>query len=119
MPTDPGTQAKPSTTDYDSEAQERNTKLREALSNAYSRILGEQVSKSFAAFTFEEAMDAQIARIEVNTTKMRPCLLVRVDNIENSLTDAIKQIKAAPPESFVEPDPKSNVNTAEDPKDDD
>jgi hypothetical protein len=80
--------------------------------------LGEQVSKSFAAFTFEEAVDAQIARIEVNVTKLRPCLLDRVDQIQNALTDAIKQIKAAPPESFVPRDPKTNVNTSENPDDD-
>jgi hypothetical protein len=118
MPIDPGTQAKPSTTDQDSENQDRNIKLREAVSNAYSRILGEQVSKSFAAFTFEEAMDAQIARIEVNVTKLRPCLLDRVDQIQNALTDAITQIKAAPPESFIEHDPKTSVNTSENPDDD-
>lgn len=97
----------------DADLQERNIVLREDLSNAYASILGEQSAKSFHAFTFEEALDSQIAKIEGPSTKQRPNLLDRVDRIVNNLVKAVDQIKALPPEQFREPKPSEDVNSPE------
>lgn len=111
-------ESKPSDSASDStssDVQDRNSRLRESISRAYARLLGEQVSKSFTAFTFEEALDAQIERIEGTSTKLRPNLLDRVKKIESEVVDAVKQIKALPPEEFTEVDTTLTVNTKEDP----
>lgn len=97
------------------EVQSRNTRLREALSNAYSALLGDQAVKSFSAFTFEEALNNQIERIEGSGTQLRPNLLARVDRIENNMLQAIAQLKSLPPEMFREANQSTDVNTPNDP----
>lgn len=99
------------------EVQSRNTRLREALSNAYSALLGDQSVKSFSAFTFEEALNNQIERIEGSGTQLRPNLLARVDRVENSMLQAIEQLKALPPEMFREANQTTDVNTPNEPAD--
>lgn len=88
-------------------------KQRRALDNAYGSILGQQTSNSFAAFTFEEAIDQQIERIEGAGTKIRPNLLSRVDRIEAQLLQAVNELKNVPPDQFIERDPDADVNTDE------
>lgn len=92
-----------------------NLKQRQALNNAYAAILGDQNVQSFSAFTFEEAVDAQIERIEGAGTQLRPNLLGRVDRIENELLKAVEELKQVPPEKFLEKDPESDVNTEPNP----
>lgn len=101
----------------DKETQDRNTRLRRDLSNAYASLQGEQTSKSFSAYTFEEALDAQIERIEGEGTKLRPNLLERVDNIESRVLQAVNQIKEMPPEDFIQKDEEQDVNTPSEPSD--
>lgn len=97
----------------DDVGQDRNLKERIALNNAYGALLGQQSVQSFAAFTFEEAVDAQIERIEGAGTQKRPNLLERVDKIERELLQAISVIKQMPPEQFLKPDAERDVNTDE------
>lgn len=91
--------------------QDRNTRLREVLSNAYAALQAEKTVQSFGAFTFEEAMDAQIERISGKGTQLRPNELDRVSRILNQVRDAVTQVKALPPESFAKPKEGEDVNS--------
>lgn len=97
------------------ESQARNNRLREAISNAYAALVGDQNTKSFSAFTFEEALNNQIERIEGSGTQLRPNLLARVDRVESTTLQAIAQLRALPPESFKEANQTTDVNTPNDP----
>lgn len=94
-------------------AQARNTRLREALGNAHAALQAEKAVQSFSAFTFEEALDAQIERIEGSGTQLRPNELDRVDRILSQVVEAVDQIKALPPELFVKPSADEDVNASE------
>jgi hypothetical protein len=95
--------------------QDRNLKERIALSNAYAVLRGQETIQSFSAFTFEEAVDSQIERIEGGGggTAKRPNLLARVDKIEQEALQAIRVLKKIPPEQFIEHDEEEDVNTEE------
>jgi type VI protein secretion system component VasK len=93
--------------------QSRNTRLRESLSNANTALQAERTTQSFSAYTFEEALDAQIERIEGAGTQLRPNELDRVDRILSEVREAVDQIKSLPPESFIKPSSKDDVNTPE------
>jgi hypothetical protein len=95
--------------------QDRNTELRRSLANAYTALLADQTNSSFAAFTFEEALDRQIERIEGAGTQLRPNLLDRVARIESRVVQAVDQAKQQSPESFAKPDESKDVNTANEP----
>lgn len=95
-------------------AQEQNLDLRRILSNAYASLEAEKTTNSFNAYTFEEAMDAQIERIEGKGTPIRPNELDRISKIESELVQAVEKIKAMPPEMFNEKDEAQDVNTSED-----
>jgi hypothetical protein len=86
-------------------------KERTALNNGYAAIVGQQAIQTFTAFTFEEAMEAQLERIEGGGTDLRPNLLDRVDRIENELKDAVAKVIQIPPEQFLEKDEERDVNT--------
>jgi hypothetical protein len=92
--------------------QQQNLREREAINDAYSALLGQQNIQTWAAFTFEEAVDAQIEAIEGKSTDKRPNQQERVDRIEQSVLQAIKTLKDTPPEQFTEHDPSTDVNTA-------
>lgn len=91
--------------------QARNIKEREALSNAYAALVGQQSIQAWSAFTLEEAMDAQIERIEGKSTDKRPNELERVERIVQETQSAIAALRDTPPEQFREPDPDQDVNT--------
>ena len=93
--------------------QDRNTRLRESLSNAHAALQSERTIQSFSAFTFEEALDAQIERISGAGTQLRPNELDRVDRILSQVSDAVAQIKSLPPEVFAKPSEQDDVNTPE------
>lgn len=95
-------------------SQERTTRQREALSHAYAALVGQQSIQGWTAFTFEEAMDAQVERIEGKSTDKRPNELARVDRIEQECLAAIAALRDTPPEQFLEPSPDQDVNTARD-----
>ena len=68
------------------QVQNRNTRLRESLSNAFVALQAEKTTQSFSAFTFEEALDAQIERIEGAGTQLRPNELDRISRILSQVT---------------------------------
>lgn len=91
--------------------QQFNINQRKALNNAYAALEGQKTSQSFAAFTFEEAMDLQIERIEGKGTRLRPNELDRVDRIEQEMTKAVAELKDVSPDQILEPDEDNDVNT--------
>ena len=95
----------------DQKLQEQNFAIREGLNNAYAALEGQKSVQSFAAFTFEDAIDAQIERISGAATSARPNELGRVDKVETDVVAAVAQIKALPANAFVEPDHERDVNT--------
>lgn len=90
--------------------QDLHVAQRRALNNAYSALLAQQSVQTFQTFTFEEAVDAQIARI-TEGTELRPGLLDKVKGIEDGVTKAVEEIKKVPPEQFLEKDESRDVNT--------
>lgn len=97
--------------DQDANAQSQSISQREALNDAYAALLGQQSVQSFTAFTFEEALDAQIERIEGAGTQLRPNQLGRVDRVEQRLLEAVEQLKQVPPEMFRDKSADQDVNT--------
>ena len=95
----------------DNEAQQRNVQQRQALSDVYGALEGEKVTNAFSAYTFEEALEAQVKRISGPGTKIRPNALERVDNMESKLLQSVAQLKDTDPELFREPDEDQDVNT--------
>lgn len=95
------------------ESQDVNQALRRSFSHAYAALVGDQTAQSFSAFTLEEALDAQIERIEGAGTALRPSLLGRIDRILSETLQAIDQVKKTDPEVFLEPDVEQDVNTPE------
>lgn len=93
--------------------QQFQTRQREAVNNAYAALSAQQYTQSALAFTFEEALDAQIDRIEGKSTALRPNQMERVDRIENDILKSVEDLKLIPPEKIVEPDPEEDVNTDE------
>lgn len=91
------------------ELQKLNLKERTALSDAYSTLAGQNAISTFQAFTFEEALDATIEKIE-GTNGLRPNLLAKVDAVEQNLMNIVEQLKAQPPEAFQDPDPEEDVS---------
>jgi hypothetical protein len=94
--------------------QSLNLSQRRAINNAYAALISDQNTQTFAAFTFEDALDLQIERIEGNSGgKQRPNLLERTARIEGQLLKAVEQLKKVDPEQFLEPDERGDVNTPE------
>ena len=91
------------------ELQKLNIKERGALNDAYSTLASQNASSTFQAFTFEEALDATIEKIE-GTKGLRPNLLAKVDAVEQNLTNIAEQLKAQPPEAFQDPKPEEDVS---------
>jgi hypothetical protein len=91
--------------------QSQNLLIREHLNNAYAAVEGQKAVQSFSAFTFEDALDQQIERIAGASTDTRPNELDRVSRVESDVVAAVAQVKALPPNAFVEPDDERDVNT--------
>lgn len=92
--------------------QQLHLRQRRAINNAYASLLGEQNTQTFAAFTFEDAVDLQIELIEGDTEgQLRPNQLERVARIEGELLQAVELLKKIPPEQFLESNEDRDVNT--------
>lgn len=96
------------------QGQDRNQKEREAINNGFAALEGQKTVQSFSAFTFEEAVDLEIERIEGEGTEKRPNQLERVDRIEQQTLQAVAVLKEVPPEQFLDPDETEDVNTPSD-----
>lgn len=68
-------------------------KIRSALNTAYSFVLGQQSVRSFATYTFEDALDAQVKRIEGAGTDIRPNELERVKRIKNLVIASAEDVR--------------------------
>lgn len=88
-----------------------NVRQRRALNDALGALVGLQASKTFQAFTFEDALDLQIERIEGEGTSLRPNRLARVDIIEQNLLKAVEELKETAPEKFLDHSPDEDVNS--------
>lgn len=96
---------------------DQNSELRQVLNQSIGAVLGRQSTESFAALTYEELADQQIARITGTGTSTRPSELERIDKIESDMLNAVAQIRNIPPENFIESDRRQDVNTPVDPGD--
>ena len=93
--------------------QRDNIKLRTALNASYAVLEGSKYTNSVLAFSFEEAVDQQIQRLEGPGTSLRPAEIERVDQIEQQLLKAVEEIKQIPPELFLSRLQSRDVNTDE------
>jgi hypothetical protein len=84
---------------------------RRAVNNAYAALEGSKIANSFAAFTFEEAADAQIELIEGADTQAHPNKLNRVAKIRNDIIRAVEELKVLPPEMFLDVNIEKRANT--------
>jgi hypothetical protein len=73
---------------------------RRAVNSAYSALEGRKIASAFAAFTFEEAADAQIELIEGDDTQAHPNYLNRVAALRGDIERAVDELKKLPPETF-------------------
>ena len=97
------------------ELQERlHLRQRRAINNAYSTLQGRQTAETFAAYTFEEAADAQIERIEGAGSQLHPGLIDGVERIRGELTRAVEELKEVPPEQFLDVNAPEVTNTEPD-----
>jgi len=91
--------------------QQLNAANRRAVNNAYAALLADANIETFQAFTFEEAVDAQIERITEDVSDIRPSLKTRVDRIRNEIVKAAEELKKIPPDQFLDKDEERDVNT--------
>lgn len=85
--------------------------LRRSVASAYAFVKGREAVQSFSSYTFEDALDAQIERIEGKGTDLRPNALHRVERIKNDIISAATKIRSLPPQFFNKADPSTAVNT--------
>jgi len=84
---------------------------RRAVNNAYAALQGHYSAVTFAAFTFEEAVDQHIEEVEGEATESHPNKLTRVERIRGELTQAVEQLKEVPPEAFMDANLSQSSNT--------
>lgn len=89
----------------------QSIRQREAINNAYAALLGQQSVQSFTSFTFEEALDRTIERIEGEDSELHPNQLKRVARIRDNVLRAIEEIRNVDPEEFRLKDGSYDVNT--------
>lgn len=85
-----------------------------ALNDAHAALQGRSTSDTFAAFTLEEAADAQIELIEGEGTKTHPSKLERVERTRGALTQAIAALRNVSPGVFVAPTEAANTPSDDD-----
>ena len=90
----------------------QSIRQRESFNNAYAALLGQQNVQSFTAFTFEEALDRTIERIEGEDSELHPNQLKRVARIKDNILRAIEEIRNVDPEEFRLKNEGSDVNTS-------
>jgi len=88
------------TQNQDDASQDDTIRQRLEISNGYAALLGQQTNQTFAAFTFEEALDQQIESIEGTGTEAHPNQLGRVARIKAQLIGSVDQVLALDPSKF-------------------
>lgn len=87
---------------------------RRALNDAYASILAERSVQSFSNYTFEDALDDQIERIEGAGTRLSPNLLDRVSRVYEEVKKTVEDLKSLPVSAFASEEEikdSDNVNT--------
>lgn len=94
---------------------------RQVVARVVTALRSAEVSNSFASFSLEEAIDQSIERIEGDVLEgtTRPNKLVQVDRIKQDFQNAIEGIRETDPDAFRPPNPEGDVNTAQDPEEED
>ena len=64
-----------------------------AVGIAYATLVAAQASATSQAFTFERALDEQVAKVDGTSTTRRPSELDRVAKIENDLLAAVQALR--------------------------
>ena len=95
----------------ESKTLDMNFELRLVINQALGAVQGRQTSQSFAAITYEELAEQQIARIKDPGTTARPNELERINKIEADLISAVEKVRTIPPEQFILKDERRDVNT--------
>lgn len=98
--------------DDDPKLQSENLELRKALNDAYAALEGQKSLQSFASFTFEDALDQQVQRIEGAATLARPNELDRVQRVLRNVLSAVAAVRSRPDDAFVDPSSSRASNTA-------
>lgn len=91
--------------------QQLHASQRRAVNNAYAMLLADANIQTFLAYTFEEAVDAQIERIEGESTLLRPNQKDRAKRILDEVVKAAEELKKIPPDQFLDKDEERDVNT--------
>lgn len=88
--------------------------LRMVASQAYALVKGSEAIESFAAYTFEEALQRQIDRLE-GGGDVTLAATAQIDKIQNDLTKLRESLDNAPAtyEDTLEITDEDNVNTAQ------
>ena len=77
--------------------------VRDSISDAYGFVRGAQYTKQVSQTTYEQMIDAAIAKIRGTTgvVTTRPCKLDRIEAVRNSLVAAVKAVQDTPVSSWV------------------
>lgn len=88
--------------------------MRNTAAQAYGFVKGSESIESFAALTFEEAMQQQLDRLE-NGGEATLSALSQVDKIQTDLSKVVNGLQNAPAtvEEALEVSDEENVNTPE------
>ena len=84
---------------------------RRAVGNAYAFVRGQESVQSFSAVTFEDLAAQQIDRLSGRGTPQRSNVIDRVKKVEADLVAVANKIKNEPPDAFLNPDERRDVNT--------
>ena len=90
--------------------QKQADQLRIDLGAANVFVEAQKLTQTASAFTIEDALDGFIERMS-GKPPLRPNALERIAQMKSSLDVAIAKTKAISPESFVQANEETNVNT--------
>jgi len=94
--------------------------VRDSLSDAYAFVRGAQYTRQVGQTTYEQLVDAAIAKIKgtTNVQTSRPSKLQRIASIQQNLVAALQVLRSTPVEAWTwgsdqEVQDKDKANTAE------
>lgn len=90
-------------------AREQLREFRRVTANVVAELRSQEVRDTYAALTFSEIIDQHLTQL-VGDGKV-PSRKQRLMTMYKEFNDSIEAIKATPPSTFRQHDPKSDVNT--------
>ena len=85
--------------------------LRATLASGFAFVRSREVTTSVASVTFEEAVEAAVAAINVDESDIRVSKLTRVQNLKAAVAAVVEQARAMPASAFVAPPGQGAANT--------